>query len=157
MCFHCTYKGHICSTVNMSQQIHVCALYPLRGQGVNTHTHQHKHHIHCMYAEDTNFCIGPVKDLIVTGDRGDWRILLIATVLMHYHQTVWPLITPSRVTLRRNHLPPWFRCLLPRQNRLTISSLMSLSYCFQHFSAPPFLAINRNEGRYCARFVNSSD
>lgn len=157
MCFHCIYKGHICSTVNMSQQIHVYALHPLRGQGVNTHAPEHKHHMYCMHAEDTDLCIGPFSDFILIRDLEDWRILLIATALMHYRRTLWSLITPLRVTLRRKRLPPWFLCLLPRQNHLTASSLMSLLYCFQHFSVSPFLAINMNEGRYCAQFVNSSD
>lgn len=74
-----------------------------------------------------------------------------------YRRTMWPLITPLRVTLRRKHHPLWIICLLPRQNCLSAISLMSLLDYFQHFSVSPFLAINMNEGRHCARFVNSSD
>lgn len=152
MCFHCTYKGHICSTVNMSQQIHVCALHPLRGQRVNTHAPEHKHHMHCMHAEK-DLCIGPVNDFILIWDLGNLRISLMATVLTRYPRILWPLIIP----LRKKHHPLWFLYLLPRQNHLPAISLMSLLYWFWHFSVSPFLAINMNEGRYRAQFVNSSD
>lgn len=103
----------------------------------------------CVHAEGTAVCSGSVNNFILIGDFGE----LCSSVLLHSCQTLWPLITAKGETLRETIFLHEFVPFCQD----TVSNLMILLYSFKHFSASPFLFININDGRCCARFVNSSD